>query len=240
MTTTSSITPSSKPNTTSGILARAAQLGISFLIEVAILFGVAGRLDWGWAWLFLGIYIVAVGINASFMLRRSPDTLAERGQAQITRTWDKVVSGLWALAQYILLPLVAALDFRLLWSGGMALGWHLAGAALFALGLGLFSWAMITNAYFSTAVRIQSERGHAVCTTGPYRAVRHPGYSGTLLQSIGAALLLGSWWALLPAVVAAASITARTFFEDRTLHAELSGYAQYAGRVRYRLVPGIW
>ena len=240
MTTASNITPSSKHSTTSGIVARGVQLGISFLIEAAILFGASGHIDWGWAWVFLGLYIVAVAINASLMLRRSPEMIAERGQAAITRTWDKVVSGLWALGQYLLLPLVAALDLRLLWSGEMAPGWHIAGTLLFAAGMALFSWAMITNAYFSTAVRIQSERGHTVCTTGPYRFVRHPGYSGTLLQSVGAALLLGSWWALLPALLAMGAITARTALEDRTLQAEPSGYAEYAREVRYRLIPLVW
>ncbi len=240
MTTASNIAPSSKHSTTSGILARGAQIGISLVIEVAILFGAAGRLDWTWAWLFLGLYVLAVAINASLMLRRSPEMIAEGGQAAITRTWDKIVSGLWALAQYLLLPLVAGLDARLFWSGELALGWHIAGALLFALGMAFFSWAMVTNAYFSTAVRIQSERGHTVCTTGPYHFVRHPGYSGTLLQSVGAALLLGSWWALIPALVAMGAIIARTALEDRTLQAELPGYAEYAQSVRYRLVPAVW
>ncbi len=240
MTTASNITPSSKQSTLAGILARAAQIGVSFVIEVAILFGVSGRISWVWAWIFLGIYVLAVAINASFMLRHSPDTLAERGRASITRGWDKLVSGLWALAQYLMLPLVAALDVRLGWSGELATGWHIAGTVLFTGGLALFSWAMITNAYFSTAVRIQSERGHTVCTSGPYRIVRHPGYSGTVMQSIGVPLLLGSWWALIPGLLAIGAIVARTALEDRTLQAELSGYAQYTRSVRQRLIPDLW
>lgn len=240
MTTASNITPSSKQNTTSGILARGVQIGVSFLVEAAILIGAAGRLDWAWAWLFLGIYVVTVTINASLMLHRSPEMVAERGQAAITRNWDKLVSGLWALAQYLLIPLVAGLDARLLWSREVAVGWHIAGAVLFTLGLALFSWAMITNAYFSTAVRIQTERGHTVCTSGPYRVVRHPGYAGTLLQSVGAPLLLGSWWALIPGLLAAASMVARTNFEDRTLQAELPGYKDFVQKVHHRLIPGVW
>ncbi len=240
MTTTSSTTPSSKDNTRAGILARAAQVGISFLLEAAILFAAAGRLDWAWAWLFLGIYVVAVAVNASLMLRRSPEMVAERGQAAITRNWDKVVSGVWAVAQYLLIPLVAGMDVRLLWSREVTLGWHIAGALLFAAGLALFSWAMITNAYFSTAVRIQSERGHTVCTSGPYRVVRHPGYAGTLLQAVGAPLLLGSWWALIPGLIAAGAMVARTLFEDRTLQAELPGYMDFVRKVHYRLIPGVW
>ncbi len=230
----------SRPGALGGILARLAQIVIGFVVQAGILFLSSGRLDWSWAWVYLGIYVVIVSINASVLLRRSPETLAERGRAALTRSWDKLVSGVWTLAQYLLLPLIAALDVRLAWSGEVTYGWHLAGALLFTLGLALFSWAMITNAYFSTAVRIQTDRGHTVCTGGPYRIVRHPGYSGTILQSLGIPLLLGSWWALLPGALAAAAIVIRTAFEDRTLQAELVGYADFVLRVHYRLIPGIW
>lgn len=99
---------------------------------------------------------------------------------------------------------------------------------------------MITNAYFSTAARIQSDRGQTVCRDGPYRLVRHPGYAGTVLQSLGVGVLLGSVWALLPGIVAAGLMLPRTSLEDRMLQAELPGYAEYVREVRYRLVPGIW
>ena len=99
---------------------------------------------------------------------------------------------------------------------------------------------MIANAYFSTAVRIQTDRGHTVCRTGPYRYVRHPGYLGFILQSIAVPILLGSLWALVPGIVAAALMVVRTALEDRTLQAELLGYQQYSREVRYRLIPGIW
>jgi len=108
------------------------------------------------------------------------------------------------------------------------------------VGLGLTSWAMIANAYFSTAVRIQSERGHTVCSRGPYRFVRHPGYVGFILQSLSAPFLLGSIWALIPGILAAVLMVIRTALEDRTLQAELPGYPEYVQNVRYRLVPGIW
>lgn len=240
MATASNITPSQKPKLLASIVTRAAEILLVLLVQAAILFGVRGRLAWTWAWVLLGIYLVSITINASFLLGRSPETAAERGSAPITQTWDKIISGLWALMQYLLIPLIAALDARLLWSGEIAPGWHISGVLLLAGGLGLFGWAMITNAYFSTAVRIQSERGHTVCTSGPYRIVRHPGYAGAMLQAIGMALLLGSWWALIPAALAAACMAARTMFEDRTLQVELPGYAEYASRVRHRIVPGIW
>lgn len=237
MTTSSRISPSSN---LSGILARALQIVLVLLAQATLLFFVSGRLDWAWAWVFLGIYLLSITVNASFMLRSNPDTVAERGTAQLTHKWDKLLSASWALMQFLIIPLIAALDVRLLWSGEVALAWHVAGAMLFGLGLGLFGWAMITNAYFSTAVRIQSERGQSVCMGGPYRLVRHPGYSGTVLQSIGIPLLLGSWWALIPGILAAAFMIARTAFEDRLLQAELQGYSDYAQHISFRLIPGIW
>jgi len=99
---------------------------------------------------------------------------------------------------------------------------------------------MIANAYFSTAVRIQSDRGHTVCSTGPYRFVRHPGYVGYILQALGVPILLGSLWALIPGITAAVCMIMRTSLEDRMLQAELPGYQDYIQKVRYRLVPGIW
>jgi protein-S-isoprenylcysteine O-methyltransferase Ste14 len=195
---------------------------------------------WLWAWVLLGIYLVSVFINSAFMLRTSPETIAERGQPKEMKDWDKLVGGLWGLAQFLLLPLVAGLDVRFGWTRELSTPWHLAGAVVFAAGLGLFGWAMITNAYFSTVVRIQSDRGQSVCSTGPYRFVRHPGYVGAILQSFGMPFLLGSFWALVPGLAAAGLMLVRTYLEDRTLQAELPGYREFARQVRYRLVPGLW
>jgi len=91
-----------------------------------------------------------------------------------------------------------------------------------------------------TGVRIQTERGHHVIDTGPYALIRHPGYFAAVLLFIGIALSLGSWWALVPAGFGSVVLVLRTVWEDRTLHAELPGYAAYAQRVRFRLVPGMW
>jgi protein-S-isoprenylcysteine O-methyltransferase Ste14 len=130
------------------------------------------------------------------MYRTSPETLAERGRAGEMKDWDKVIAGLWSLVQFILIPLTAGLDARFGWTSVVAGGVHLLSALGFAVGLGLFSWAMVSNAYFSTVVRIQTERGHSVFTGGPYAYVRHPGYVGAILQALAMPALLGSWWAL--------------------------------------------
>jgi protein-S-isoprenylcysteine O-methyltransferase Ste14 len=230
----------SQVNLWGGILKRAGTVAVFILIIAAILFLSAGRLDWIWAWVYLGISLVSVIINGVIMLRTSPETIAERGQPKETKDWDKIVGGLWGVAIYFALPLVAGLDERFGWTGEISVAWHLAGAVALAVGLGLTSWAMIANTYFSTAVRIQSERGHTVCNRGPYRYVRHPGYVGFILQSISLPFLLGSFWALIPGITAAVLMIIRTALEDRTLQAELPGYPEYVQNVRYRLVPGIW
>ena len=99
---------------------------------------------------------------------------------------------------------------------------------------------MAANAFFSTMVRIQHDRGHAVATGGPYRFVRHPGYVGAMLFTVAVPVMLGSWWALIPAGLAVPLYVLRTVLEDRTLHEELPGYAEYAQGTRYRLLPGVW
>ncbi len=229
-----------RPGLLAGILARFGQVVVLLLVQAAILFLAAGRLGWIWAWVFLGIYLIGVTINSLFLMRTSPETIAERGQAKITQSWDKWVIGLWSLAQFLLIPLVAGLDARFGWTQSYGFSWHMIGVLLFAVGLGIFGWAMISNAYFSTAARIQDDRGQTVCRTGPYQFVRHPGYIGAILQSLGMPLLFGSLWALIPGLAAAALMVIRTAFEDRLLQAELPGYRDFAQSVRYRLLPGIW
>jgi protein-S-isoprenylcysteine O-methyltransferase Ste14 len=97
-----------------------------------------------------------------------------------------------------------------------------------------------TNSYAAPVIKIQKERGHRVVTTGPYAYVRHPMYAGAVLFMVGAPLLLGSWLGLLAAVLFIVLIGVRAVLEERTLKAELEGYAEYASRVRYRLVPRVW
>lgn len=233
-------TTEKRPSMTAGIVARVGTVAFFIVLQAVILFLAAGRLTWTWAWVYLAICLGSVAINGAIMLRTSPETIAERGQPQTTQDWDKVIGGLWALVLYLILPLVAGLDTRFGWTPELSVAWNLAGAVVLAAGLGLGGWAMIANAYFSTAVRIQSDRGQTVCRSGPYRFVRHPGYVGFILQSLGTAILLGSLWALIPGITAAALIVIRTVLEDRFLQSELPGYREYARQVRYRLVPGVW
>jgi protein-S-isoprenylcysteine O-methyltransferase Ste14 len=104
----------------------------------------------------------------------------------------------------------------------------------------LHLWAIRANEFYTSTVSIKPDGSHAVIDTGPYGVVRHPGYTGIMLMEACIAVMLGSLWALVPAGAVALLLIVRTWLEDAALRRELSGYTEYANRVRYRLVPGIW
>ena len=226
-----------------GIIRRMVQVLITILIQAVVLFLSAGTLRWWDAWVYVGIYLAGVAVNAVFMLRLNPETIVERGGAAAStnwKEWDKIVGIVFAVLYFIGILVVAGLDERFGWTGQIGLATHIAAFVAYVLGGALFSWAMISNAYFSTAVRIQDDRGHTVCNAGPYRFVRHPGYVGIILQSLVVPLMFGSLWALLAGALAALSLIIRTVLEDRMLQEELDGYSEYAKQTRYRLLPGVW
>lgn len=229
--------PRAQSDTSRAVLKRMLQVVITYLVLAATLFVSSGRLNWLWAWAYLGVGLGILVINTVIVPK---ELIAERGQpGDNVKRWDRVVATLAGLAT-LGVPIVAGLDERFGWSSQMIPVVHLTGLTFFALGQGLFSWAMASNKYFSTAVRIQTDRGHTVATSGPYRYVRHPGYTGYIVSFLGMALALGSLWAIIPAGLIACLLVVRTALEDRTLQDELSGYKDYAQQVRHRLLPGIW
>ena len=229
-----------KADLTRGILKRAVQLGIQLLLLAAILFISSGRLDWWMAWVLLGIFVVGIVINSFILLRRNPELIAERAEVkEDIKGWDSVLSILILLSAIGTL-LVAGLDVRFAWSPQIPPTLRLLALVLVVLGYAFASWALITNAFFAPTVRIQEERGHVVVSEGPYRFVRHPGYTGWILSGLALPVGLGSLWALLPAGLASIFLIKRAALEDRTLREELAGYEDYAQRVRYRLLPGVW
>ena len=223
---------------TRNLLRRGLQVARNTLFLDVCLFLAAGRLRWAWGWAYVG---VGLGILLLNLLVLPPEVVAERGQRrkQNVKTWDRLLSPL-IFVPALAAPIVAALDWRLEWAPQLSWLIQLAGLAAIALGQGLFTWAMTSNKFFSTVVRIQADREHAVTSEGPYRYVRHPGYVGYIVSLFGTALGLGSLWALIPAALAASGFVVRTALEDRTLQHELPGYAEYARRTRYRLLPGVW
>lgn len=227
-------------NVTGGVVKRGLELVASLVLQGAILFISAGRLDWVMAWVYIAIYLGVVSINSMVLIPRNPELIAERGQPkENTKDWDKTISGLVGVA-FLGSLVIAGLDVRFEWSPEIALAVLVVGTVLLVLGNALFSWAMISNAFFSTLVRIQEDRSHTVATNGPYRFVRHPGYVGWILMSFGIPVMLGSLWAVIPGALSALLMIVRTALEDRTLQNELPGYKEYAAQVRYRLLPGVW
>ncbi len=173
----------------------------------------------------------------------NPQLLAERArgtQTADTKRWDRILTMIGGGILPFGSQLLGALDHRFGWTAPMHVNFHILGAAVTSMGFALFLWAMVSNTFFAEGVRIQTERGHRVCESGPYRYVRHPGYVGSILSILGLPLILGSLWALIPAVAGGTAFFVRTALEDRTLQLELKGYAAYAARVRYRLVPGLF
>jgi protein-S-isoprenylcysteine O-methyltransferase Ste14 len=191
----------------------------------------------------LGILAAFLAAHVLILVPINPELLAERQKGildQGVKAWDKVLSPLAAGVFPIASWIVAGLNERFHWTGPTPLAHHVVGLGITLFGYGLFLWAMACNAFFSEGVRIQTERGHSVTTSGPYRCVRHPGYLGVIMAQMATPWLLGSLWALIPSVASAGLYVVRTLFEDRTLRAELPGYEEYTRSTRYRLVPWIW
>ena len=229
-----------KPSLERSGIRRIVQVLVSVLLIGALLFLSAGRLDWLWGWLFLAGWLLLMLVSAIVMHRQGPDLINERGRrAENIKGWDKVLMGVYSLMLFTA-PVVAGLDAaRFEWSA-MPLAWHVIGGVLFIPAMIMPLWAMSANAYLSTMVRIQDDRSHQVVTTGPYRYVRHPMYVGTIFFGLSIPLFLGSWWTFVPCGLIVVIFTIRAALEDRTLREELPGYADYAQRVRYRLLPGVW
>ena len=211
------------------------------VVMAASLFVSSGRLDWAMAWVYLGVYVAGQLVATAGMMRSSPGLIAERGRVQErTKRWDRPLVGLAVLLGPAAMWIVAGMDMRFRWSPPVPLALQIAALSVAALGARLVAWAMRSNAFFSGTARIQEERGHVVAKGGPYRHVRHPGYAGGILFDLATPLILGSMWAFIPSALTIAVLVVRTALEDRMLLEELNGYQQYAGRVRYRLLPGLW
>jgi protein-S-isoprenylcysteine O-methyltransferase Ste14 len=219
------------------------RLVVVYLLIPLILLICGGDLGWWQAWLY-SLLIVTAGIGGRVWAeQRHPGLTAERQNIeniQNAKAWDKVLAPLMAVSISYPLVIVAGLDHRYDWSPEFPLWLYVIGFILISLGYAFAAWALAENRFFYSVVLIQTDRGHVVCDSGPYRFVRHPGYAGNILPPFGIVLALGSVWTLIPVAVASIISVLRTVLEDRTLHEELPDYRDYARRVRYRLIPGIF
>jgi protein-S-isoprenylcysteine O-methyltransferase Ste14 len=219
---------------------RLVQIGFLVLIQVVALFVSAWKWNWWNAWAYLGLYLVFLAFNAFILLGKHKELVEERSQiGEGAKGWDKIIGLITGTGGFAIL-ILAGLDERFGWAGSIPLWVQIAAFVLLGLSYPLFTWAMVSNKFFSTIVRIQKDRGHTVQTGGPYRFVRHPGYASLLCSYITIPIALGSLWACIPMVLLVANLFLRTALEDRTLLNELDGYKEYATSVRYRLIPGVW
>jgi len=219
-----------------------AQLLLFIVIVPCLPLLISWRWDWWEAWVYAIICILGFAVSRLLAARRHADLLTERARFlrhDDAKSWDKLLAPLVGLGGG-LIPLVAGLDARFDPSPPFGLTVKIVSLAFILAGYALGSYALIENRFFSGMVRIQTEREHRVVSSGPYGWVRHPGYAGALLTYLATPFFLDALWALLPVALIAVVLVIRTRLEDRTLQEELAGYRDYAERVRYRLLPGIW
>jgi protein-S-isoprenylcysteine O-methyltransferase Ste14 len=206
----------------------------------SVLFAAAGRLDYRQGWVYAAISVLGLSMNV-FAGSREDALAAERsGPGQGVKRWDKLILAALTLVSVITLVAAGLDSGRFRWSPRLPAGLQLLGLVLMFAGQLLFVVAMRHNRFFSTVARIQHDRGHAVCSGGPYRLVRHPGYLGMITSLAGLPLLLGSLWSVPPTVVSIALVLLRTHLEDRMLAEELPGYQEYIRRTPNRLIPLVW
>lgn len=218
--------------------------GLLYFVGVpAILLLLGGDIQWWQAWAYIGSTTAAVIISRVLVARKNPDLIEERAgysDRKGTKGWDKVFSplvGMWLPLTYFI---VAGLDKRFEWSPTFSMWVNITALIISLLGIALSTWALVVNRFFSAVVRIQADRGQHVVQNGPYRLMRHPGYSGGILSALMFPLITNSLWAYIPVIVYIIVVVIRTSLEDKTLKNELKGYEEYSRKVRFRLLPGIW
>lgn len=212
---------------------------VSIALPPVLVFSLAGQWNLWYVWAYAGILALLYSFNILVLHLKKPDLLKERMSPPSGRAyWTGVV---FPVVQLLLQPIIAGLDHRFHWSDIVPPGWTLAGLAIVALGMGLVIWAELINPFFSGAVRIQTDRGQRVVRNGPYRIVRHPAYAGGIPALVAGGLALNSLVSIIPIIAIVLPIMIyRTMLEDQMLRDELAGYSEYATKVRYRLIPGVW
>ena len=222
----------------------AVALGLLSLIGLPLsLFLSAGRWDWREGWVYVGVLMTCTLVSRVLMAVANPGLASERAHslsAGNVKHWDKWLMPYVAVFGPLLVFVVAGLDERFGWKPEVPRWLELAGIVVILAGVALSTWAMIVNRFFSGTIRIQTERGHQVVTSGPYHFIRHPGYLGGVISYLAMPLMFGSVWTFIPACAGIAVTALRAWLEDKTLQKELPGYREYSLKTRDRLIPGIW
>jgi protein-S-isoprenylcysteine O-methyltransferase Ste14 len=229
------------PPTKSRSARRVLQVIATYVWFIGALFLGAGRLDWTRGWISVALSVVGLTVVGLVVQHFNAPVMEARAKwrHKDTKPFDKIFMAIF-MPLVLIQPAVAGLDaVRYHWSS-MPFGFVYLGVILFVLSMVLIAWVMAINPYAETSVRIQTDRGQTVVTSGPYRLVRHPMYVGVMLDYVGNSLVWGSAWALGITGVIILLFLWRTAREDRTLRQELPGYEDFAAQTRYRLLPGVW
>jgi protein-S-isoprenylcysteine O-methyltransferase Ste14 len=213
------------------------------IFMIAVLFLAAGRLDWWEGWSYVVLTMGMLIASRLYILKKDPNLLIERMEAtqhENVKAWDKILVPLIASIGPLVVWIVAGLDTRFGWPPSLPVAIQVVSLAIILMGTLFGEWAVHVNRFFSSHVRIQTDRGHSVVSSGPYRIMRHPGYAGALVVYLAIPFFFSSYWVAVPSLVILMALILRTSLEDQTLQEELPGYKDYTNKVRYRLVPGIW
>jgi protein-S-isoprenylcysteine O-methyltransferase Ste14 len=238
-------------NSTKQVAPKQSKPGLgSILLGLITLFGLplslflsAGKWNWQAAWIYVVASMLGTIASRIIMAKMNPGLAAERARslsAGDAKSWDKWIMPYAAVFGPLLVFVVAGLDERFGWQPHFPRWLLWVGVVILLAAIAFSTWAMVVNRFFSGTVRIQTERGHQVISSGPYRLVRHPGYLAGVIGYLAMPMVLGSSWAYLPVLVGILVICLRTYLEDETLKAELPGYREYTLKTRHRLLPGIW
>ncbi len=219
------------------IIRRLVQVFSVLLLQGAILFVAAGTLSWKWAWIALLLSLFLLVID---LIVLPAELIEERGRKkENVKKWDRMLTSV-IIFPTILMFVFSGLDQRFNWTGDVHIIINITGLVLIFSGSMIFTWSMVSNKFFSTLVRLQTDRQHTVVTEGPYKYVRHPGYLGYIIFTSATPIALGTFWGLVFSVIIGILLIVRTVLEDATLKKELPGYAEYTENVKYKLIPFLW
>lgn len=213
---------------------------VAILFLIILLIILAGRLNYWQAWLF-GLICLLVVIGISFLFGKNFKEIQDRMKSGPDTKWWDILFWLIYGPMNLTILVIAGLDAgRFHWSPAYSSYLYFVAYLVFIVSALIHIWAIWSNKFYASTVRIQHDKEQTVISDGPYRYVRHPGYLGIILMVSSMALALGSLWALIPAVLVGVLLIIRTALEDRTLRKELIGYTEYCQKVKFRILPGIW
>ncbi len=214
---------------------------IALIIGLVILFISAGTLNWLRGWIYAGIVSIYWVISTVVMARVNPEMLNARGSVvkEGTKGFEKTWIVIYPTLTFVNLVVMGFDAVRFQWSS-MPLWLAILGIIILIPACVIGAWAMIANKFFEWTARIQNDRQQYICTTGPYKIMRHPGYASLIVSILAYPFILGSWWGFVIGVILAIIIVIRTALEDSMLQNELQDYREYAKQVKYRLIPLVW